>query len=354
MIKNMLKIGVFIVAAMLLIVICYLIFMTVTDYKPEAVIEIDVENNIENKKIKLNKELTATTYNIGYCGMDKDMHFFMDGGKLSRSISEEKTLENLKGTIQALKDINADFMLLQEVDIEATRSYKIDQYEEIKKSFNGYNSTFGINYKTPWVPIPLTKPHGKVFAGIMTLSNYSVKDSIRYDLPGKEKWPRQLAELDRCILVNRVPVENGKELVVVNVHLSAYDKGGMIRKQQLQFLQDFLSKEKEEGNYVIAAGDFNHQIPGSNPEKFEATESWPDWLQMMPETFMPSGYKWEFDNNTPTVRTAGTPYVKGENFRAIIDGFIVSDNIEVIESKGMDLDFKYSDHNPLSLKFKIK
>lgn len=352
MIRKTFKILMYIVVILLLIVIAYLVFMTITDYKPEEVIDIEIENN-QKDVVKLDKEMTLTTYNIGYCGMDEEIHFFMDGGSLSRSISKEKTEANLKGSIDALKEINEDFTFLQEVDINATRSYKVDQYEEIKNEFKDFTTSFAINYKTPWVPIPLTKPHGKVLAGLMNLSKYKVDESTRYSLPGQEKWPRQLAELDRCILVNRIPVENSKELVLINVHLSAYDKGGFIRKQQLGFLQQFLKEEYDKGNYVIAGGDFNHQIPGSDPEKFEATEEWPSWLQMIPNEFLLNGYKWKFDENTPTVRTAGTPYVKGENFRAIIDGFIVSENIKTIDIKGKELDFKYSDHNPLTIKFKL-
>ena len=54
----------------------------------------------------------------------------------------------------------------------------------------------------------------------------------------------------------------------------------------------------------------------------------------------------EVDENVPTNRTAGIPYDKDVNFTAIIDGFIVSDNINVVAKKGNDLQFKYSDHNP--------
>ena len=37
-----------------------------------------------------------------------------------------------------------------------------------------------------------------------------------------------------------------------------------------------------------------------------------------------------------------------------IDGFIVSDNIEVMSCKTENLHFAYSDHNPVRLEFKLK
>ncbi|MDU7253332.1 MAG: endonuclease/exonuclease/phosphatase family protein, partial [Clostridium sp.] len=44
----------------------------------------------------------------------------------------------------------------------------------------------------------------------------------------------------------------------------------------------------------------------------------------------------------------------GENFTAVIDGFLVSDNIEVISVKAHSMDFKNTDHNPVNMKFKLK
>jgi len=336
-----------------ILIIGYFAFMTITDYKPEKILEIKIENNKE-EQAKLNSPMTVMTYNIGYCGMDKDVDFFMDGGKESRSLSKEKTIENLKESFKIIEKEDPTFIFLQEVDKKATRSYKIDQYNYFTSNLNGYSSSFAINYKVPWVPVPIKKPHGNVVAGLANFSKLAVDKSTRYDLPGKESWPRQLADLDRCVLVNRIPIENGKELVLINLHLSAYDKGGKIRKQQLDFLSSFLQEEYKKGNYIVAGGDFNHQIPGSESSTFEATEEFPDWIQTIPKNFKPEGFNWYFDKENPTARSVAKPYKKGENFRTIIDGFLASDNVEVISTKTKDLDFTYSDHNPVILNFKLK
>lgn len=47
-------------------------------------------------------------------------------------------------------------------------------------------------------------------------------------------------------------------------------------------------------------------------------------------------------------------YVEGENFVTIIDGFIVSPNVEIVNVQGKDLKFENSDHNPVSAVFKLK
>lgn len=340
------------------IVICiflvYLLVMTITDYRPEDRIPLKVENQ-QKQKMQKDKVFTVDTYNIGYCGMDKDQDFFMDGGKGSRSSSKEKTIENLNGITEFLANNDSTFVFVQEVDTNATRSFHVNQYEHLKNNLKDYSSSFAINYKTLWVPVPMLKPHGRVnSAGLVTLSKYSVDSATRYQFPGKESWPRQLAELDRCFLESRISLENGKELVLINSHLSAYDKGGKIRVQQLGFLKEYIDKEYKNGNYVVVGGDWNHLIPTTDPSIFKTTEEWPDWLQEIPDDFKPEGFTWAADKNVPTTRTDVTPYVKDVNFTAVIDGYLVSDNIEILNVKGHSLDFQYTDHNPVTMEFKLK
>ena len=48
------------------------------------------------------------------------------------------------------------------------------------------------------------------------------------------------------------------------------------------------------------------------------------------------------------------PYEKGVSYSAVIDGFIVSDNVEVTYVENIDLEFLYSDHNPVIIDFILK
>ncbi|MFD3155905.1 endonuclease/exonuclease/phosphatase family protein [Haloimpatiens sp. FM7330] len=335
------------------IVASYLIYMTVTDYKPDNVVKLEIKYNKEETLSK-NKVLSIMTYNLGYCGLDKGQDFFMDGGKGSRSKSKEKTLENLKGIYKFLNSEKTSFMVLQEVDKDSTRSYHVNEYGYLKDNFKDYGSVFTLNYKVPWVPVPILKPHGKVRSGLVTFSKYNIENANRYKYPGEEKWPRQMAMLDRCFIESRMKVENGKEFVLINSHLSAYDKGGMIRKQQLGFLKEHIKKEYEKGNYVLVAGDWNHLMPGTDPTIFKSEEQWPEWLKKIPDDFLPQGFKWAADTSIPTNRTVDRPYEEGKNYVSVIDGFLVSGNVEVKSVKGYQLEFKYTDHNPVKMEFILK
>ncbi|MBP2023182.1 endonuclease/exonuclease/phosphatase family metal-dependent hydrolase [Clostridium punense] len=331
----------------------YLLIMIITDYKPDKAIKLEIDNN-QKSVIKKDESISIITFNIGYGGMDKDQDFFMDGGLGSRSKSKEKTLENITKISAFLKSKNTDFIMLQEVDRKSTRSFKVNEVEFMKDALKDYASSFALNYKVFWVPIPISKPHGSVQAGLLTMSKYGVESSTRYSLPGTEAFLRQLGDLDRCVQENRIPVEDGKELVLVNAHLSAYDKGGVIRKQQLQFLKEFVQKEFEKGNYVVVGGDWNHSMPGTDPSIFKTKQAFPDWLKTIPEDFAPKRYKWVIDKTVPSNRTVDIPFKKDVNFLSVIDGFLVSPNVDVISTKGINLEFENTDHNPVLTELKLK
>ena len=54
-----------------------------------------------------------------------------------------------------------------------------------------------------------------------TFSRYQIESTLRRSLPISESFSKFL-DLDRCYTISRIAVSDGKELVVFNVHLSAY------------------------------------------------------------------------------------------------------------------------------------
>jgi endonuclease/exonuclease/phosphatase family metal-dependent hydrolase len=262
-------------------------------------------------------------------------------------------MTNLEKLTSFIASQKADAIMLQEVDLDASRSFGVNEFDHIKGRLKGYAGTFGINYKVPWVPVPWMNPMGHVNSGLASFTAFSIASCARYQYPGGEDWPRQVFELDRCFVENRLPVAGGKELVLINSHLSAFDQGGKVRKLQLGFLKNHIIGEYNKGNYVIVGGDWNHALPGADPALFKTTEEWPFWLQKLPDDFTPAGFTWGVDKNVPSVRTNAKPYVKGENFRVVIDGFLVSPNVTIVKVEGHDLDFENSDHNPVMGVFEL-
>ncbi|NBI30132.1 endonuclease/exonuclease/phosphatase family protein [Chengkuizengella marina] len=351
--KKTIKLFVILIVVVGLSLALFLAFMTITEEMPEDVIELEVENN-NQKVLKQGEPFSTTIFNIGYGGLDKDQDFFMDGGKGSRSSSEKQTLNNLENTQSFLQNTDSDFILIQEIDVKASRSYNTNQVTMFKERLKGYGSTFAYNYNTPWVPVPILNPMGYVNSGLLSFSKYKIDESTRYQLPGREKWPVQLFELDRAIIETKIPVDNGKYLRMINVHLSAYDKGGKIRAQQITFLKEYMKEHYKNGDYVVLGGDWNHLLFEAQLEDPKFMEEWPEWLVQLPENFTEDEFQWAIDTTVWTARDNIKPFVEGENFVTIIDGFLVSENIEIVDVKGHDLGFEHSDHNPVTTILKLK
>ena len=68
---------------------------------------------------------------------------------------------------------------------------------------------------------PFNEPHGIVDAGLLTLSKYNVNSATRISYPIDNSFFTKFFDLDRCFSIARLKVSNGKELVLINNHMSA-------------------------------------------------------------------------------------------------------------------------------------
>ncbi len=145
--------------------------------------------------------------------------------------------------------------------------------------------------------------------------------------------------------------DGGPDWVIVNLHLSAFDDGAHLRREQLRAVFGFAEAKYRQGSRVILGGDWNmilmHTAFESNtPDEFLS------WIHDLPREEVPDGWTIAVDPARPTVRTLYKPYVPGENFTSIIDGFIVSPNVEVVEVETRGNGFMHSNHAPVTARFR--
>ena len=354
--KKILK-GVGILAAVLLLVVVgYVVYVFASYSRIEDHQVLEPENNKETL-VSAETEYTITTFNIGFGAYSSDYSFFMDGGTESRAFSRDAVIDNTDGTAKVIADIDPDFAFFQEVDLDSTRSYHVDQYEMLKQWFPDMASDFGLNYDSAYLFYPILEPHGKSVAGLATFSDYKIESAERRSLP-IDTSPMKFVDLDRCYVVSRLPVDNGKYLCLYNMHLSAYTKDGSIREEQIDMLSEDMSREYQAGNYVVCAGDFNQDLYGNSQDIFHSKLVTPGWAEAFPRERLAEGLQLklpEIDGSlVPTCRNADKPYVKGDNFVTVLDGFILSDNVECISVENIDAGFEHSDHNPVKLQFRLK
>ena len=303
------------------------------------------------------KKYRMVSWNIGFGAYEDDYGFFMDGGTQSWAWSRERLDANLKNMQARLKEQAADFYLIQEVDFDATRSYHVDERVYLNDALNGFSSVFAQNYDSPFLFYPVTQPHGASKAGIMTFSSFKIASAKRVELPIETGFTKFL-DLDRCYSISRIPMQGDRELIIYNLHLSAYTSDGTIATEQLKLLLKDMQAEYEKGNYCIAGGDFNKDLLGDSSKYFGKSDVEYSWAQPIPEGTL-SGFDIRLiapldeSHPVPSCRNADGPYHDGQ-YVLTIDGFLVSANIEVLESKVYDYGFKYSDHNPVYMDLILK
>ena len=344
--KKPLKIALYVLLALVLIVLAYVIYVFAAYYRVEDMQKLGVAHcDAASAAPMEGAPQTGVTYrvssaNVGFGAYSADYSFFMDGGKESRARSRQAVDENMRGEVSLVKDLSPDFALFQEVDIYGTRSWHIgeDAYLDDVMGNSEFNKVFAQNYDSPYLFYPLINPHRSlpIETGIM-----------------------KFVDLDRCYSVSRVPMENGRELVLYNLHLSAYTSDGTIATEQLEMLCADMLAEYENGNYCVAGGDFNKDLLGNSAEIFGVAGGENDtWAQPIPEGTIPDGLSLvvPFDPEHPvaTCRTANEPYNEETTFRVTVDGFLVSDNVEAVSADVVDAGYRYSDHNPIYMDFILK
>ena len=305
----------------------------------------------------------VVTWNVGYGGLGAESDFFYDdegmwysGGSMIRS-PRPLVEKNLQGALEFLKNTRADFFLLQETDLESDRSYRIRQYEDYEKALPGFAATFAENFKCDRVPIPLLEPwhpYGKALSGLGTFSRFQPQEATRWQLPGKYPMPNRIFQLDRCAAVHRFPTTRGKDLVVINLHNSAYDPGDKIKAIQLPYLRDLAIAEYEKGNYVVLGGDWNQCPPNFRFDAFMPGNTQGYLQGNIPADFFPEDWVFAYDPTVPTNRKAKNPYVRGQTFVTLIDFFLVSPNVRVRFVKGIDQGFQFSDHQPVVMEAELR
>ena len=356
-IKKLFKPLIFLLSILLGIVLIYVLYVFGTYSRIEDMQVLEISQDASFTELQTNTTYTVLTQNLGFGAYTDDFTFFMDGGKSSWAESEESVMECINKSAKQIASVNPDFILFQEIDIDSTRSYHINQLDLLREVFDGYQEVFAKNYHSAFLMYPLYQPHGASNAGLATYSKAKITSALRRQLEISTSISKFL-DLDRCYSVSRVPVANGKEFVLYNVHLSAYGGSDEIRTSQMTMLFQDMKKEYDAGNYVLCGGDFNHDFTGNSTQMLnDMGDNDFGWAQPFPIELLPEGItrctNYSSGETIATSRNCDVPYGP-DCFTVILDGFLVSDNIKVSYLENQDLGFLYSDHNPVVMQFELE
>lgn len=341
-----------ILAVVLVLAFLLVLFLIVREYKPKEIEGSELHGAKTQVMLQDKSPISLLIWNIGYCDLGDNASFFMSYGDDVRSSTKARAKENLESIISFIKKTDADIVMLQEADLNSTRSYHVNQVKKVGEALSDKTGTFAYNFNVDFIPFPMP-PIGKVRSGLASYVPYKITEAYRQSLPVPFKWPVRIANLKRCLLVNRISIEGSdKDLVLINLHLEAFDKGeGKIA--QTKKIQKVLEEEYSKGNYVIAGGDWNQVFSNTDVSAYPVSpvKAW------QPGTIDLKDFSdhWQFrqDNTHPTCRATNFPYKNADRSLVqyyMLDGFVVSDNITIESVNTIDLDFVNSDHNPVLMK----
>ena len=344
-------------AVLIGLVLCYVAYVLIAYHRIPDNQVLQVQSSQAQPEAETGTVYRAMTWNLGFGAYEDDYGFFMDGGTQSWAWSEERLRKNLTQIQSRLRAEDADVYFLQEIDFDSTRTYHVDEREYLYAAQPDYDSAFAVNYDSPFLFYPILQPHGASRSGLLMMAGFSVTDAVRRSLP-VESGLTKLLDLDRCYSVSRVPVEGGKELCLYDLHLSAYSSDGTIADEQLQLLLADMQAEYDKGNYVLGGGDFNKDLlEGGSAQYFGVSTDGYTWAQpirrdLIAQTDLVLIAPVDQDSPVASCRNADGPYTDGQ-LRLTVDGFLASPNVEILDASVLDYGFACSDHNPVSLSFRL-
>ncbi|WP_231962784.1 endonuclease/exonuclease/phosphatase family protein [Polaribacter sp. KT25b] len=314
---------------LLLLIIAFVIFFF---WASSATLdENDYAKLLEDNSIEVpvnDSVFSIVTYNIGY----------LSGMTNNRPIAKPKELfdDNLATVLSETKKINPDIIAFQEIDYNASRSYKVNQQEEIAKLGFGYRAK-AINWDERYLPFPywpISMQFGKVVSGQSIISKYPLKEHKRIVLSrvADEPYYRDVFYLERLAQVVKV-VLNEKEVVIINIHLEAFDKATR-EKQFEEILQIF--NEYKDKYPTILLGDFN----SSATNKTAVVQNLFANNEIGNAAFDFQNLEKTFDSKDPYERI---DYI-----------FYTKNSIEYVSGKVLNSFGQSSDHLPVFMEFKLK
>jgi endonuclease/exonuclease/phosphatase family metal-dependent hydrolase len=313
---------------LLLIIACVIFFFwasssTLEETQYAELTEINQKSDIDNDSI-----FSIVTYNIGY----------LSGMTNNLPIAKSKSLfdDNLQKVINETKKVNPDIIAFQEIDYDASRSYNVNQEEKIADLGYNYRAK-SINWDVRYLPFPswpISMHFGKVISGQSIISKYPLKEQQRIVLQRVADAPfhRDAFYLERLAQVVKV-ILNGKEVILINIHLEAFDKDTRVK----QFEEVVAIFNKYKNNYpTILLGDFNSRARDENAivKKMFTMEN------VGNAAFDVINIENTFDTKAPYERI---DYI-----------FYTTNSIEYVSGKVLNEFEQASDHLPVFMEFKLK
>ncbi len=202
-VKRTLTAVIVVFVTLILVVGGYVVYV-VTNYERLGNVALTAGGTNPATSLQAGQEYQALTWNIGFGAYGQDYSFFMDKSVLRRGVagvgdagdsvsgtaatakSKENALWMTHGVVDSIADLSRDksidFLLLQEVDTDSHRSFRVDQVDMIisARAEENPQSVFANNFHSVWLQYPVLNPIGDIQSGLLTTSRFTIDSADRY------------------------------------------------------------------------------------------------------------------------------------------------------------------------------
>ena len=271
--------------------------------------------------------LTVVTWNIRF-GIGRANWFGDSCGDLVL-FDNETILDGLELLAQKITEMDADILLLQEVDTDSKRSAYIDQVQWLLDHTSMNYGVYASMWEVQFVP---SDGLGRVNTGNAILSKWPLSEAerIQLSLRGDQDALTKAFYVRRNVL-KAVVNYPGNPFWAVDIHASAFSNDDTKQKQFLEF-KDVLDEINSKGELFVAGGDLNELPPGATKNNYCEEDRCPDelpeddegcdfsnettWINPLYDTYVPSVSLVDYQQNEQLYFThASTHDINDERYQ---------------------------------------
>ena len=271
--------------------------------------------------------LTVVTWNIRF-GIGRANWFGDSCGDLVL-FDNETIIDGLELLAQKITEMDADILLLQEVDTDSKRSAYIDQVQWLLDHTSMNYGVYASMWEVQFVP---SDGLGRVNTGNAILSKWPLSEAerIQLSLRGDQDALTKAFYVRRNVL-KAVVNYPGNPFWAVDIHASAFSNDDTKQKQFLEF-KDVLDEINSKGELFVAGGDLNELPPGATKNNYCEEDRCPDelpeddegcdfsnettWINPLYDTYVPSVSLVDYQQNEQLYFThASTHDINDERYQ---------------------------------------
>jgi endonuclease/exonuclease/phosphatase family metal-dependent hydrolase len=230
---------------------------------------VTVFDDVENaENLEKDQKIIVSTPDSSISVMTWNMRFgigrgpwFGDACGYKVIYKKEEIMANLQLIAEKIKLVKPDILLLQEADINSSRSAYVDELRWLMGNTYFNYCVYGSVWKAQFIP---SDGLGRMDETNAIFSRWPLKDSKRIQLAlrgDQSSIERYFYERD-CIVEARVEIPGFKSFYVVNVHASAFATDDTKHQHLVEFKEE-LDRIALTGSMFVAGGDLNTLPPGS-------------------------------------------------------------------------------------------